>query len=815
MLNNQMYIYDKIQQEITPHYKNSIIVLKGKAGVGKTYIIEELITNINQDYNHPPICYIKGDQIGQKRDYYCIKQALAEVSVDYEKKKNDKALISELAQELPYAGDISKKIVSDKLNANEISQKRKMFFVDNADEENIIYRFNYLFDKKYSVMICDNFQYFDDKSLELIYLIINSEKALEFMKNCQIVIVLTEERRRNSIIDKIITMFNIKSFELKGIKYEELDKYLRKSGLKTDIDEKIKKVLFNLSKGHLEVIKQIAKKMNSQDYSSKLQTKKSENVLDELISENLDQMGSNGVKLSELLEYASLIGKSFSNYELEVSNSIQKQKFYELMDYSKKMELIIWGRRYSDFSHDIIQDVFFHRAYKNNYKYYECMRNCVKELYPSDYSRRIEIALQLERTEEAARLIVSLSIKNNFENVLTNKIYDDVIRNHPDIEEFYIQMKKAFEAYSSKNYIETIKYLSSIEDFYSVELLAERDILKSISLTKLINEKYRQEAISCLKEYTLDNLNHEGDIYLRILLSLISSYSHNGQIVAAKTCEKKINEYLRSRLSYDENARILQNILRRKANCIHECIFAEKMIKQSVTFFSPLPGNNMPFHPIHYLMSLGNHAGVLIECGAFKEALKEIEKAYKVIQYDRKTIFPRLQIIDNNFLLAAYLENPSIKDKILESYKKLVDLSKNADNILITSNYCSFLAINGYCESAYKILVNNQKKIDNNNESFYEISVDNNILILELYNKNFEKAQVILNRLKCAVNGIIDESYYRKKYELIQEVIDNKIDIPLNKIDTFLYDLCDEYQDAWAYWGHSFNFTALYYWSDL
>ena len=87
--------------------------------------------------------------------------------------------------------------------------------------------------------------------------------------------------------------------------------------------------------------------------------------------------------------------------------------------------------------------------------------------------------------------------------------------------------------------------------------------------------------------------------------------------------------------------------------------------------------------------------------------------------------------------------------------------------------------------------------------------------MLNLYFKKYEEAQQLLNELSIHSEGIIDEAYYQKKYEIFQYAIDSQIDIPIEKLDTFIYDFCREYQEAWNYWGRSFDYTALYYWSDM
>ena len=813
MLSKQQEIFEELKKIFYLSSCN-IVTLKGKAGVGKTYVINKLIHEF-EIKGDMTVCYISGDQFCQDREYYCIKQALSEISIKYEKKKKDVDLITGLVGELPSIGSISQKLVSDKLNYSDVNQNRKTFFLNNDDERNIVYRLNYFLEKKRALIVCDNFQFFDQKSLEMIYLFLKNNSEFDFMTQCHFLFVLTTELAYKPIINNIINRFSKAEYYLSPITFDEMDVYLDNFNLETRIDNQIKKILFNLANGHLEVIKQITLKIDSRFSTYNASTQDLEKFLGELISKNLEDLGTKGNEISQLLEYAALIGKKFLNDEVKKICKLNQLDYMNIMQYSENMDYVIQDKPYTYFSHDIIQLVFRNKAYKNNIQYYERMRDCVKELFPGDYKRRIQIEIQLDNMYDAAILTVLLFFKYKFNVFYQEDEYLKIIEQFPDIKEFFCGFKSAINEYKARNYNEAIKILNCISDIYPIQLLIIRDILKSISLTKRIDNNYRQNAIKCLECYTLENMNGEGDLYLQVLLTMISSFSHNGMIEKAMECEKRLFSYLQPRILYDENAITVLNIIRRISNSIHECVISERYIRQSVEFFKPLPGNTTALNPLQYIMSLANHSGILIECSRFHEALAEVERAYDFIKINPTICFPRLQIIDNNFLLAIYLEKPHLKKEVLSSYKKLINLSENADNIFIISNYCSFLAINGEIELAYELLQKVRKQVEKNSEVLYEICVENNILILELYKKNYEEAQVILNQLVEATNGIIDESYYKKKYELLQLAINQQINITIPCIDTFIFDYCQTYQEAWKYWGHSFDFTALYYWSDL
>ena len=673
MLANQKEAYEQLKENISPLIGIKIISLSGKSGIGKSFLIQKLVEEIKEKYACP-ICYIKGDQFCQAREYYCIKKALTQLTLHYEQDQNAKNLAADLFKDIPYIGTVSSKIISNKLHNQEIEQKNSSYFF-NEEELEIIFRLNYLFDKKYSLIVCDNLQYFDVKSLELLYLLVTSNQYWNtFFSKCQMLFVYTEmDERRDAFIQKIYSTCTSKQIKMSVVCYEDINKILKNFGCKVYIAEEIKRILFKLSDGHLEIIKHISSQMTLDQNRAIITDKenKAEEFLEELINNKLKDLGASGNQIAELLEYASLIGKSFSNDELSRIVELNKQDFYDSIKRSNEMELISSQEKYSIFSHDIIQLLFHKRADKRYIYYYERIKKCIKELYPSEYERRIEIEQKLGDYSAAAILIALLSAKKNYNFDFEEKSYIKLLSFQPDIKEFLQDMQNAYTEYLAENYKKTLSILNSIDDLLPIELLAERDLLKAITLTKILNEQSRQMAISCIQEYTLEKLNNEGDLYLRIQLTLISSYAHMAQLDKARECEKKIIKYLQPRLNFDENAQYIANVLRRKSNAMHECVYAERNIRKSVQYFAPLRGQSAPLNPIQYLMSLGNYAGILIECGQFLNCFNAITKAQKLVENNPQVAFPRVHIIDNNYLICIYLMDSKRKKEVLDSYKYL------------------------------------------------------------------------------------------------------------------------------------------------
>ena len=97
------------------------------------------------------------------------------------------------------------------------------------------------------------------------------------------------------------------------MEYSDFLEALNEFDNKKDIDEHIKKIIYKLSSGHLEVIKNIVKKINSSGDFTYNEGDSKEKILDSLIKERLQGLGDVGKQISELLKYASFIGLSFQN----------------------------------------------------------------------------------------------------------------------------------------------------------------------------------------------------------------------------------------------------------------------------------------------------------------------------------------------------------------------------------------------------------------------------------------------------------------------------------------------------------------------
>ena len=148
--------------------------------------------------------------------------------------------------------------------------------------------------------------------------------------------------------------------------YELIINVLQSVELFCAYDEHIKKIIYKLSSGHLEVIKNIVKKINSSGDFTYNEGDSKEKILDSLIKERLQGLGDVGKQISELLKYASFIGLSFPKYEVERLIECSHIELSNLIDKSDEICLTTSDKKNAHFTHDLIRMIFAFRAKKDS-----------------------------------------------------------------------------------------------------------------------------------------------------------------------------------------------------------------------------------------------------------------------------------------------------------------------------------------------------------------------------------------------------------------------------------------------------------------
>ena len=413
MLTIQKNIIDELNAEWND---SEIHIIYGKSGCGKSYLAQEIIAQFQAEQSKNIAFYLQGDSLCENREYYAFKECLSDKLDKYYKKIDNKKLTSNIIKEIPTAGEFLNFLYENAMFAKDKKQEQLSYILDNSTEMDIILKMRFLAQSRKSLVVVDNFQYLDIKSIELLNIILEFRKSsFAFFKDTIFLLFITtdESQTQESFINKILKREKANKYYFPDMEYSDFLEALNEFDNKKDIDEHIKKIIYKLSSGHLEVIKNIVKKINSSGDFTYNEGDSKEKILDSLIKERLQGLGDVGKQISELLKYASFIGLSFPKYEVERLIECSHIELSNLIDKSDEICLTTSDKKNAHFTHDLIRMIFAFRAKKDKAIYSSKMAVCVKELYPSEYYQRMEYELN-SGNDRNSYIMASLALLQDF-----------------------------------------------------------------------------------------------------------------------------------------------------------------------------------------------------------------------------------------------------------------------------------------------------------------------------------------------------------------------------------------------------------------
>ena len=159
----------KVCQTILNNYKNQNIIIRGNSGVGKTYVFEQLINEFKENNNI--VLYLSSETLLSKREYYplinCIK--------NHKQYFSFKDLLEESSKDIPLVGNISNYFLSSVIEYRNDYINNYELNILNSIEKEIFDRLYHLSRQGNVILLCDNIQFWDDQSLNFLYLLFNNE----------------------------------------------------------------------------------------------------------------------------------------------------------------------------------------------------------------------------------------------------------------------------------------------------------------------------------------------------------------------------------------------------------------------------------------------------------------------------------------------------------------------------------------------------------------------------------------------------------------------------------------------------------------
>ena len=664
---------------------NTLFFISGKSGHGKTVSVKQVTQMLKQSgYLLVPLT---GDSVLSEKEYHPFYMALSEtlpVNAEY----GIKEVLTEYGDNIPKVGKGVTGILNF-LSNRDTAKKRIRDLILNEREQDIMCKLQYLAEQKNILFVCDNLNYWDEKSLKLLYLILqNRYTKYDFLSKSIFILLYTSDKK--SVSDELLSAIkdivdkNAK-IDFPELKYTEFKEALNILGYKRPLSEKECELLFSLINGHIRMLVELIGELNQNRLTLNTADGKPKEILAAILHQRLKECGATGEQIKTTLEYASLLGISFSSYELNEIMQLKSSLFQNIIERSNEMKLI---ERQSEkcntlqFAHDIIHEIFQNEVSENGTEYYERIELCLKEIEPGQYIRRSQYAFKAGNTDKAFILAVLNIIKQIREDGFISEKdlckYKELFEKENSFFMYYEyinSMKEGYDLYRQGDYEKALKTVLLIDKIYPVEFLAEKEILCSYCYTKKIDSSYRYTGLTRLENYaSIEKCNNERDLYERVLVRLTILHTHLGNINEARTTESKIIHSLSNRVNHDEQAQVRFHTLNRISNSLYDCETAADKMKKAVEYFgTDLEKGGLWRNTKQYYLSQVNYAGVLCLIGKFKESYERNEKILTLCQQFPDFPFPRTNIFLNNYLVSGYLAHRLTAEECAQSLKELVD----------------------------------------------------------------------------------------------------------------------------------------------
>lgn len=778
LLKNQLSAKEDICKEIMNDKK--MFLLEGPSGSGKTYIMNKIVEELTQ--NEQFECFkLEGDSQCVERDFYPFFKSLNDQKAK-EFQNALKKIAPKALKSVPFVGNLSEAVIETVINRKE-EHFRALNSYLNDEEKNILYRLQYYMNKdKKFIFSIENIHWWDTKSLDLFYQILKEKDSnLDFIKNSIFLITFTtdqETQNKNKIKD-IKEKFKFDSYSLMPVDKIDYKEALASLGMNNHVSTDMVNALYSSTGGHLHLTKQIILHINT-SLAGNSQNLNMINLpqINNFIENRLERFGADGELITEVLKYASIIGLSFTYLELENATKKRRDEIQRIVIGAKKLHLVEVNEKKLNFAHEIIRELFYNKLSENSASYYQSCAECLQMIKPNEYKTRANYLLKSGLFKEASTIYLIYYLSKVRKKEVFNLAAETEVSFYAkelQAEEFMEIMMKSYELYHQQDFEKAIIKLRFIENLYPPVLLAERDYLLALCLNKKIDESSRNESVEILKTYQkIESVDHEGELWSRILSLQIISYIHINDKNTARKCEKQLVAYFTKQQNFDMDIEDKINILRRKSSAIHSIEFSTRSTEKSMKYFGPTEVGGFPLNPIEYYYSLNNHVANLMVSGDFNESHNYSKVLLKFTENTQGIIFPRTEVVINNYIVTGYLTKKVNSSKGLQLFETVFQNSKSSsDMILIKNNYASLLACNGDFDTSKEKFLELQQvlKEKSNIETYYEYCINSNLLVVEYLMGNYEDSKRLFDTL--LKNPIIgEEDYYRTRQNFLTKLFE-------------------------------------------
>ncbi len=752
--------------EILKNETSSIINIKGASGTGKSVLLSYLSKHL-QAHNYS-IITLRGDRTKKDIDFYPIDKALIKIS---QNSKLQKKIAVKLFEEIPVIG----KPVGywlDSINSDEFLYLDIPSISDTMEYHKFSLHIRSLLSEDTPLLIlCDDIQYFDEKTIKYL-----NDTIIKFKNdNFPNINFITTINTNSSIYNESYLNYPHIDFTLSLPRKSEINEIMMFWGLSEPISRNILDIVYTVTNGHLYLLHTITERLkvnNQTDMESLLES----DIVLRMVDDRLLNIGSNLQEAKDVLYAFSHIGSQALKTEIScVLNN--PYHFRTILRDLSESNLLFETDDYVFFRHDIIQRAL-HKKDKNNLIEFNAkLSQCIKNITPSNYNRR-SILKRYANENQQADILITLYACQKMRNgqfsearVIIEQLSSEL---NITLKEYILNLTEIYQLSFSGRITEAQERVESINNVYPYPLNIEISYLLCVLNFKSNNSEKIRESLELLNSLIDPIEDDEFEIWSRCMMLKQVLESELLLTKQAKLTQQKLQDKLSKRLLFDREAKLQLDTLILYSDTIYPPHIAHKKLLE-LTFRLQQEVNNGNYESLFNLyIAASNLSGNAFIIGKYQLAVQSAHIAQEIVKKFRYIHFPYHEVWQNNLYLSKYYMGHGNQD-LISKYEKLLSVSNDEDRILIFSNYLGLLMDIGNYQQALE-LVENFTFTQTNIDSYYLYYYQFNYSLILYFNGYHKKSIDKLKEIQTLIPNVsqINMQYYSEHHKTILDLLCNR-----------------------------------------
>jgi hypothetical protein len=802
-------------------------VLSGPSGCGKSWVVRQLARDWEKKGGVTVIA--AGEPALARRSYGAFWLGISSAGPTLSLERTIVKGASAAGRAVPVVGSLVS-FLTELLAENRSRLRRDQALYLRTDEFDILCHLHTLARGHPLLIVADDLQYWDQDSLQLLFLIVagNLHEVFPFLVEASLLVCVTDEQGRLSVapLPEILGKLP-EPIRLYPISVHETGTVLRIFGYTPALKREQLELLHTVSGGHLELLRQLADYLKANPQCPDLEALlrmtgvSAEKFLAGILVRRLLAAGETGSAVLATLEAAAVIGKSFAPDELNCLLKSTGIDADQCLRTARELRLLTASGDGFTFQHEMLRRCLIQHLEMRASQTHRAFAECLSLLRPSDYFSRSEQLAAAGSAEDAARLFFCGFYKRLRDgNPIPGELREQTFQmlRATGQEASAQSIVTAHALILERRFSEAIQLLAASENTDQPTFVAERLLLLGLATLQSVTTSERRKALSILRNCV--SIRHgERELEIRVKLTLLTACVHLEIWEEARQVDHEISAALVSLRRTDSGAREGLEIQRRKSAVLYGAEVAAERCRRAASFFGAQDGTDWPpRNPVQFFMAQCNLGGNLLVAGRFDEADITARAALAVWSRLPNIKMPRVEKCVNNSVVAGFLAGrlpASDAIALLDELRK--QNSGGVFSRLIRSNCAVVMALAGNSAGALEELscVSAELDRDGIEDEFYLYFIRSNLAGILHVNGKTEEGWDLWCRLDDRVPHIPDSDRHyllaRQKLQLAAfDVVKPGDPIAWN---TYLQRQFSEHLGpGWKFYGRGLLFTDTQIW---